>query len=254
MSDLTPFAFDGMAVRAITDEHGEPWFIAADVTSILGYKNGRDAVGSLPERMRGSVAISDGTPGNPNRATVNESGLYRLVMRSTKPDAERFQDWVAEDVLPAIRRTGGYQVAAITPRQLAELVIVESDRADRAEHLLIEQAPKVQVAERLLDASGDMSVADAAKVLKARAGIKGMGRDRLFSLLHTWGWIYRQAGRWTPKQTAIDTGRLSIEPQSHYHPRTGELVLDPSQVRVTPKGLQRILSDLTADELTGATR
>jgi len=248
VNDLQPFQFDGADLRTVT-LGGEPWFLASDVTEILGYANGRMAVNGLPERMRGSVTIADGTPGNPNRTTVNESGLYRLVMRSTKPDAERFQDWIAEEVLPAIRRTGTYQVAEMSPRQLAQLVIAEADRADRAEALVLEQAPKVQVAERILNADGDMSVADAAKALNARAGIKGMGRDRLFSLLHTWGWTYRQAGRWTPKQTAIETGRLSIQPQSHYHPRTGELVMDPPQVRVTPKGLQRILSDLTVNEL-----
>lgn len=100
--------------------------------------------------------------------------------------------------------------------------------------------PKVEVAERLLDATTDMSVQDAANDL-TRAGFK-IGRQRLFALLQEKGWIFRGGdGAWRPYARVIESGRLSVLPSSHYHPRTGELVLDPPQVRVTPKGLQQIL-------------
>lgn len=251
MNAVQPFQFGAVDVRVLADDDHGPLFVAADVARVLGYRDAGNMVRRLDAEDRGTRSVS--TPGGEQEMTViTEAGLYVAVLGSQVPSARAFKRWVTREVLPAIRKTGSYQVAALSPRELAELVIAEADRADRAEALVLEQAPKVQVAERLLNADGDMSVADAAKVLKGRAGIKDMGRDRLFSLLHTWGWTYRQAGRWTPKQTAIETGRLSIQPQSHYHPRTGELVMDPPQVRVTAKGLQKILAGLTANELEAA--
>src|SRR5947208_14600795 len=108
-AEITPFAFPatGQNVRTVTVDD-EPWFVAADVCGVLGYSNGRMAIGNLPERMKGSVTILDGTPGNPNRAIVSEPGVYRLAMRSNLPEAEAFQDWIAEDVVPSVRRTGSY--------------------------------------------------------------------------------------------------------------------------------------------------
>lgn len=129
-AEIQPFVFPvtGQQVRTVTID-GQPWFVAADVTDILGYANGRDAVAKLPERMRNSVALADGNRGNPNRAVVNEPGVWRLVMRSTLDQAEAFQDWLAEEVIPSIRRTGTYSLpgaiesaeAPATVRALAEL-------------------------------------------------------------------------------------------------------------------------------------
>lgn len=102
------FPITDAPVRAV-ELNGEPWFVAADVTDILGYSHGRDQVNALPQRMRNTVAISDGKRGNPNRTVVNEAGVYRLAMRSNLPEAEAFQNWLAEDVIPAIRRTGRYE-------------------------------------------------------------------------------------------------------------------------------------------------
>jgi hypothetical protein len=110
---LQVFAYEGAEVRTVLVD-GEPWFVGSDVTTILGYSNGRDALSSIPDRMRNTVALSDGKRGNPNRVIVSTPGVYRLVMRSTLPAAERFQDWLAEEVLPAIQKTGRYE-AAPTP-------------------------------------------------------------------------------------------------------------------------------------------
>lgn len=109
---------------------------------------------------------------------------------------------------------------------------------------IAELEPQAEVASKLLDADGDLSVADAAKSL-TRAGIK-VGAQRLFTALSDrYGWIFRAKGdgRWRVAQTAIEAGWMSVIPQSHYHPKTGVLVLDPPQPRVTPKGLQRLLND-----------
>jgi prophage antirepressor-like protein len=236
------FPITGQAVRTI-DAAGSPWFLAADVTAILGYKNGRDAVAALPDRMRNTVAISDGTPGNPNRAFVNEAGVYRLVMRSNLPAAEAFQDWLAEEVIPAIRQTGSYSVPAprteLSRRDLAVMVIAEADRADAAEAQVAVLAPAAENWSVLASAEGDYAVADAAKILSRDPDIQ-VGRDRLFNKLGDLGWAFRQRGdsKWRADQKkGIETGRLSELPQSYYHPRTGQLVLDAPQLRVTTKGL-----------------
>lgn len=86
---------------------GEPWFAVKDVCEVLGIVNNRDAVDGLPE---GDLTLLPVTSGGQRRELnfVNEPGLYRLVFRSRKPEAERFQDWVCREVLPCVRRTGGY--------------------------------------------------------------------------------------------------------------------------------------------------
>lgn len=129
-TEVQPFVFPptGQPVRSVLI-NGEPWFVAADVTTALGYANGRDAVSKLPERMRNSVALNDGNRGNPNHAVINEAGVWRLTMRSNLPDAVAFQDWLAEDVIPSIRRTGSYSAISGQPdatvNALAELAFKE---------------------------------------------------------------------------------------------------------------------------------
>jgi prophage antirepressor-like protein len=108
-TSLTEFGFEGETVRALVDEGGLPWFNANDVCKALGYVNPRDAVADhVDEEDRNTVAIRDGIRGNPNKTFVNESGLYALIFGSSKPRAKRFKRWVTSEVLPSIRRTGGY--------------------------------------------------------------------------------------------------------------------------------------------------
>ncbi|ONK13119.1 phage antirepressor KilAC domain-containing protein [Streptomyces sp. MP131-18] len=175
MTNMIPFSFDGARVRTLLIDD-EPWFVASDVTDILGYANGRMAVGQLPDRMKSSVTIPDGTPGNPNRKIVSESGVYRLVMRSNLSAAERFQDWIAEEVIPSIRRTGRYEAAPALGDPLAELerqtqltaraieiAKTERDRADAAEQRAAELAPDAARARQTLDAAGLALVGSVAK-------------------------------------------------------------------------------------------
>jgi prophage antirepressor-like protein len=176
---IIPYTFPetGTPVRTVTID-GEPWFVATDVTAILGYVNGRDALAKLPERMKGSVAISDGTPGNPNRTTLSESGVYRLVMRSNLPAAERFQDWLAEDVIPSIRRTGSYAAPAApvqvlpdmaTPegrRAVAAALLAAADREIELNERVAELEPKALAHDTLMAAqAGDVLIRQAAKLL-----------------------------------------------------------------------------------------
>lgn len=172
MTDLIPFDYSGRQVRTVTVD-GEPWFVAADVCSILGYANGRAAVEQhVPERYRGSVAIHDGTPGNPNRAIISEPGLYRLVMRSNAANAEPFQDWVTAEVLPTIRRTGGYRLPGTFSEALRELA---------AKHEELEAAaPKVSAYDAYMDARNALAMGAVANQL-------GVGRNTMMRRLRESG-------------------------------------------------------------------
>lgn len=95
------------AIRTMSIE-GEPWFVGKDVTEVLGYSNTRDALSKHVENDdKNTVAIHDGK-GNPNQTIINESGLYSLIFSSKLPAAKQFKHWVTSEVLPSIRKTGGY--------------------------------------------------------------------------------------------------------------------------------------------------
>lgn len=127
MNNIVPFDFDGNAVRVITDDAGAPWFVAADVCAALGISRTDDGVSRLDDDEKGTGSIR--TPGGDQQmTTVNESGLYSLVLGSRKPEAKRFKKWVTSEVLPAIRKTGAYAVpmaAAPTGDEL-KLSLLES--------------------------------------------------------------------------------------------------------------------------------
>jgi phage regulator Rha-like protein len=133
---------------------------------------------------------------------------------------------------------------ALSGPELVAAALIEANRMLEAkDERIAELEPKAEVADRFLEAEGDLSVRDAAQSL-TRAGIK-VGERRLFAALAMKGWIKRAVGdgRYRVMQAAIEAGWMSVLPQSHYHPKTGILVLDPPQPRVTPKGLQRLLVD-----------
>ena len=118
MNEIMPFMFGESVVRVITDENGEPWFVAKDVCRVLGLENNRDAVSSLDEDEKITVANPDGNPraGIPHRyVVISESGLYALVFRSRKPQAREFSRWVRKEVLPALRKTGRYEIPGRQP-------------------------------------------------------------------------------------------------------------------------------------------
>jgi prophage antirepressor-like protein len=101
------FDFHGASVRTVMIK-GEPWFVAGDVCKILGIENGRDAISRIKNVNVGSTDVENSRGQLRKTKIVNESGLYRLIFQSRKPEAERFTDWVTGEVLPQIRKTGRY--------------------------------------------------------------------------------------------------------------------------------------------------
>ena len=135
MNAMQNFVFEENLVR-VTDLDGEPWFVGKDICAALGIKNHNDALSDLDEDEKG-VASTDPLyqsargGGAQDTVVVSEPGVYRLVFRSRKPEAERFKRWLAHEVLPAIRKTGSYGA----PVHAAEAVIVDPLAVDRRQAL-----------------------------------------------------------------------------------------------------------------------
>jgi anti-repressor protein len=232
---IQPFTFPetGQAVRTVLVD-GEPWFVAKDTTDILGYSNGRMAVSALPERMRNTVTLADGTAGNPNRAIVSEPGVYRLVMRSTLPEAERFQDWLAEEVIPALRKTGRYEVARREPSklELARDLVTALEAQETAEARVRALEPAARSWNVLASANGDWSLRDAALILNRDPAIR-TGQNRLNNLLFELGMVDR---RGTPY--AKHHAHLVERPRTFKDRDTGEERQARPQIRITAAGLK----------------
>lgn len=245
-SPSTPLVFTfpetAQRVRSVMID-AEPWWVAADVCTVLEIGNPSQAVSYLDEDERSSTLISsEGGQSRPANI-ISEPGLYSLILRSRKPQAKAFKRWITHEVIPSLRRTGSYSVQ---PREMTKLEVlqaaIESEQARLvAEARVAELEPAAHSWNTLASAEGDFSVADAAKILSRDPSIK-TGRNRLFGILHELDWAYVQNAdhRYRAKQYAIERRWLSELPQSHYHPRTGELVLDAPQLRVTVKGLNEL--------------
>lgn len=242
MTELAAFHFADQEFRALSID-GEPWLVAADVASILGYSAPSAMTRSLDDDEKGVQSLH--TPGGlQNLAIISESGLYAAVLRSTMPAAREFKRWVTHEVLPAIRKTGLYVVAETPEQIMARGLVAAQQMLETAQTQVAELKPRAEAWDQLAAATGDYEVGDAAKIL-ARAGIE-TGRGRLFSSLADLGWIYRSPnGSWKARQTCVDAGYLAEKPQSHYHPGNGDLVIDPPQVRVTIKGIEKLRQRLS---------
>lgn len=116
-NEIQKFDFKGAPLRTLTDKAGEPWFVAKDVCDILGHSNVSMALDRLDDDERSKFNL--GRQGETN--IVNEAGLYVLVLSSRKPEAHEFKRWVTHEVLPSIRKHGGYMAGQerMTPEQMA---------------------------------------------------------------------------------------------------------------------------------------
>lgn len=246
ITDLSVFRREGVDIRVLTID-GEPWFVAADALSILGLD--RTAFRRLDEDEKGVASIH--TPGGEQEVTtINEPGLYALVLGSRKPGAKDFKRWVTHDVLPSIRRTGSYAVVESDDEVVARALQITSRRVEQLTAELAVAQPRAEAWDAIASAEGDYSVGDAAKIL-ARAGIQ-TGPQRLFAQLQYIKWTFRGAdGAWRAYAERVEKGFLAEKPQFHYHPATGERVIDSPQLRVTVKGIDRLRQRLHVGALQG---
>ena len=149
--NTVPFEFESKIVRTIVDANGDVWFVAKDVAVALGYKSPADAVSSFCKKAKSlkDIPLGDSPKANEikdlpgNAKVIPESDVFRLTMRSGLESAEKFQDWVTEDVLPAIRKTGRYAPELTPAEQLLEnaKILVEQERrlkgVERQQQILI---------------------------------------------------------------------------------------------------------------------
>ena len=122
-------------VRTVTI-NGDPWFVGKDVAAALGFTNPRDAISTHVFDEDKGVESIDTLGGKQKMTVINESGLYALVFGSRLKSAQRFKHWVTSEVLPAIRRTGGYQIHAPQGKELLALAVLEAQKT-------IEHRPKL---------------------------------------------------------------------------------------------------------------
>ena len=215
-NEIQQFDFKGASLRTLTDKAGEPWFVAKDVCDILGHSNVSMALDRLDDDERSKFNL--GRQGETN--IVNEAGLYVLVLGSRKPEAHEFQRWVTHEVLPSIRRHGGYMAGQerMTPEQmaLASLKWLQSKVDEQARQLKAQEG-KVLFANAVESAKTSILVGDLAKILKGN-GID-IGQKRLFAWLREHGWLIKAKGSsWNmPPQKSMDLGLFEIKETTVTH-------------------------------------
>lgn len=120
-TDMIPFTYEGSSVRLVTDDNGEPWFVASDIAKILGYREAYDMTRRLDADEKGPRSVR--TPGGTQEmTTINEAGLYAAILGSKVEGARQFKRWVTHEVLPSIRRHGGYIDPRASEHQLNALI------------------------------------------------------------------------------------------------------------------------------------
>lgn len=244
-NEIQKFDFKGASLRTLTDKAGEPWFVAKDVCDILEISNPSDALKRLDDDERSRFNL--GRQGETN--IVNEAGLYVLVLGSRKPEAHEFKRWVTHEVLPQIRRTGGYIPTSDADDDmtiLAKAVMIgqrtmeeQKQRIAAQQSRIDELQPKVSAWDNFVDIPDALSVRDSAKLLSNLG--RPVGQTELFEWLDRHDWIFRENKHWSARQSRINAGHLMMVPsKSHGTHKDGTPFAFPPTVKVTRKGLALI--------------
>lgn len=165
-------------VRTVTI-NGDPWFVGKDVAAALGFTNPRDAISTHVFDEDKGVESIDTLGGKQKMTVINESGLYALVFGSRLKSAQRFKHWVTSEVLPAIRKTGGYRTPAPQGKELLALAVLEAQKTIEAQNAEIERMrPKEIFADAVKASTSSILIGDLAKLLRQN-GVD-TGQKRLF--------------------------------------------------------------------------
>lgn len=189
MSAMTNFSFEGTLIRTL-EISGELWFVAADVCGVLDVGNITMALKRLDTDEQALISIEGFSRGNNQVNVINESGLYILTLTSRKPNAKKFKRWVTGEVLPTIRKTGGYgQLAApVLPQSLSAALRLAADQADQIEvqqAQLAIAAPAIAHLQAVQSSKDDYSFQEMANILQEH-GFR-FGRNRLMNILRRAG-------------------------------------------------------------------
>ncbi len=237
------FKFEGHDLR-IVDRDGNPWFVGKDVAAAIGYRDTDAAVRRHCKSLQFLKPDEASGLDVPSRGftIIPEADVYRLIMRSGLPSAERFEEWVVGEVLPQVRRTGSYN-APVDPMVLLNdaasmrvLLLSYTEKVIALEADKASMAPKVEALARIAESEGSFCITDAAKTLQ-------VGPKALFKFLRAHGWIYARTGsaQDVAYQSKLASGLLEHKTTTVSRSDGSEKTV--TQVRVTPKGLTRLAQE-----------
>jgi len=236
--DITRFDYAGQQVRTVVVD-GEVRIVLTDIAKILGYRDASAAARLLREQHQGYATLS--TPGGPQTVlTTNEAGFNRLVLRSNASNAEAVQDWVTDEVLPSIRRTGSYAAPTQSDDEIvARALQITAQRVQALEAKVAADAPKVLFADSVATSETAILVGDLAKILRGN-GVE-IGATRLFDRLRNDGYLIRRKGTdWNmPTQRAMELGLFKVKETAVTH-SDGHVTISKTP-KVTGKGQQYFL-------------
>lgn len=204
-------------IRAIEIDN-EPWFVGKDVATALGYSNTRKAIGDHVHEDDKGVTKWDTLGGKQDLTIINESGLYALIFGSKLESAKRFKHWVASDVLPSLRKTGGYQMKQPKGKELLALAVLEAQKTIEMQNKEIESMkPKAIFADAVATSNQSILIGELAKLI-CQNGYE-IGQRRLFKWMRDNGYLMTQSGSYNmPKQRYVEQGLFEIKESSVANP------------------------------------
>jgi anti-repressor protein len=225
-------------IRTINKD-GEPWFVGKDVAEVLGYSQTAKAIREHVDEDDKGVSVLDTPGGKQSTIIINESGLYSLILSSKLPQAKEFKRWVTSEVLPQIRKTGGYiplNDCENSADIMARALMIAQRTIEQKDALLEMQKPKVRFAEAVTGSDGSILIGELAKLI-TQNGYE-IGRTRLFDWLRMNGYLFKNSTE--PIQKWVEKGLFETK-VSLIHTHHGEH--EVLTTKVTGKG-QRYFIDV----------
>lgn len=231
------------SIRTV-EQDGEPWLAGKDVAAALGYSNPRDAISKHVDDEDKGVAKCDTLGGNQNMTIINESGLYSLILSSRLPTAKKFKHWVTSEVLPSIRKTGGYisgQENMSDSELMAKALLVAQRQINQRDARIAEMQPKALFADSVAASKTSILIGELAKILKQN-GVENMGQNRLFEWLRSNDYLIRRKGTDynMPTQRAMELKLFEIKETVVSH-ADGHQTINKTP-KVTGKGQQYFIN------------
>ena len=238
MNEVKTFNNEQFGEVRVMERNGEPWFVGKDVAGILGYERPTKAVADhVDPEDRDAVPIQDCIGRMQNTPLINESGLYSLILSSKLPTAKQVKRWVTSEVLPSIRKHGGYvagQESMSDDELMAKALLMAHSKIEEREKQIKEMIPKAIFADAVAASHTSILIGDLAKLLKQNG--HDIGQKRLFGWLRENGYLIRQKGNsWNmPTQRSMDLGLFEVKETTVTH-ADGHISISKTP-KVTGKG------------------
>lgn len=234
-NEIQQFDFKGAALRTLTDENGEPWFVAKDVCNVLGYMNASKTISDHVDSEDKLYNESLSSLGQRGGWLINESGLYSLVLSSKLPTAKEFKRWVTHEVVPSIRKHGAYMTQQTLDKALTspDFLIQLATKLKEEQEKVKELEPKARFADAVAVSDGTCLIGELAKMLRQNG--LDIGQNRLFAKLREDGYLGKTgSNRNVLTQRAMDLGLFRIKETAITH-SDGHVTINRT-AKVTGKG------------------